>query len=53
VALHGTDQRAFAERPVDDDGDAPIARERKNAGFDARVRRRYTTPDEVERMARA
>ena len=51
MALHGSDQRAFAERPVDDDGDAPIACERKNAGFDVALDRAIGDLNEVERMA--
>jgi hypothetical protein len=49
-AFDGADQRAFAERPVDDDRGATLARKRKDPCFDLALDGAVRHLHEVERL---
>ena len=51
TAADPADQRAFLERPVDDDGDAALARQRQDALLDFAVDRVVGDLNEIERLA--
>ena len=47
-----SDQLALAERPIDDDGDAALARQRQDAVFDLAIEDVVGDLDEIERLLR-
>src|SRR5262245_66651627 len=50
MTRHPSDQLALAERSIDDDADAPLARQRKNATFHLAVEDVVSDLDEIERL---